>query len=120
MLQAQSWDKIKSKSYNFGTKTPSPLPDNILEKVFNKCGPYEGTSAAYYKLNLEAKFSYRTLLGKMMYAYVTCCPDIGYAITTMNKSSAKPSTLHCHYLKGIAKYLRLTKDWGIKLKHSAN
>ena len=44
---------------------------------------FEGTSAAY-KLELVAKFSYRTLLGEMMYVYVTCRPSIGYAITTIN------------------------------------
>ena len=53
-----------------------------------------------------------------MYAYVTCCPDIGYAITTMSKFSTKPSALHYHYLKQVTKYLCLTKDWGIKFKRT--
>ena len=55
----------------------------------------------------------------MMYAYVTCRPDIGYAITTMSKFLTKPSKLHYELLKGIAKYLRETKDWGIKYTRSA-
>lgn len=52
----------------------------------------------------------------MMYAYVTCRPDVGYAITMMSFST-KLSSTHYHLLKGISKNLRLTKDWGIKVKY---
>ena len=54
----------------------------------------------------------------MMYAYVTCRPDIGYAINTMSKFSTKPSKYHDEVRKGIAKYLRETKGWGIKFTRS--
>ena len=54
----------------------------------------------------------------MMYFYVTYRPDIGYTITTMNRFSTKPSKYHYEQLKGIAKYLQETKDWGIKLTQS--
>ena len=53
-----------------------------------------------------------------MYAYITCRPDIGYAITTMCKFSTKPTKYHYELLKGIAKYLRETKTWGIKYTRS--
>ena len=71
-----------------------------------------------YKLQLQAGDVNRTLLGEMMYAYVTCRPDIGYAITTMSKYLTKPSARHYEHLRGIGKYLRLTKDWGIKFKRT--
>jgi len=54
----------------------------------------------------------------MMYAYVTCRPDIGYAITTMSKFSTTPTLLHYQYLKHVAKYLQATKHWGIRYKRS--
>ena len=53
-----------------------------------------------------------------MYCYVTCRPDIGYAIVTMSKFSSKPLKLHYRYLKSIAKYLRNTKHWGIRFKRT--
>ena len=37
----------------------------------------------------------------------------------MSNFSTKPSAIHYYYLKGIAKYLCLTKDWGIKFKRTA-
>ena len=55
----------------------------------------------------------------MMYRYVICRTDIGYAITTISKLSTKPSAKHYDYLRGIAKYLCLAKDWGIKFKYTA-
>ena len=107
MLRAHGWNNQKKKlSTNL-----SPLPDACLKTIYKECGPDEGTVDAF-KLELSQGFAYRTLLGEMMYAYVTCRPDIGYAITTMSKFSTKPSKYHYELLKGIAKYLRETKQRG--------
>ena len=54
----------------------------------------------------------------MMYAYVTCRPDIGYAITIIYKFSTKPAAKHYELLRGIGKYLRLTKDWSNKFERT--
>jgi hypothetical protein len=53
-----------------------------------------------------------------MYVYITCHPDIGYAITSLSKfsSAPSPSPSHCKLLKGVAKYLRTTMHWGIQYK----
>ena len=58
------------------------------------------------------KFSYRSLLGELMYAYVTCRPDIGYAITTLSKFSHCPADYHFRMLKKVTRYLHRTKSWG--------
>ena len=49
-----------------------------------------------------------------MYMYITCRPDIGYAITTLSKFSSEPSAFHYRLLCGVAKYLRSTITWGIR------
>jgi hypothetical protein len=51
-----------------------------------------------------------------MYVYITCQPDIGYAITSLSKFSSAPSPFHYKLLKGVAKYLRSTMHWGIRYK----
>ena len=58
-------------------------------------------------------FAYRTLLGELLYAYVTCRPDIGYATILLSKFSTCPHDAHFTMLKKVAKYLRATKDWAI-------
>ena len=65
-------------------------------------------------------FGYLTLLGEMMYAYVTCCPGIGYAITTMSKFLTKPSQAYYELSEGIAQYLCEKRYWGIKYKFSVD
>jgi len=40
-----------------------------------------------------AGFEYRTLLGELLYAYITCRPDIGYAITPLSKFASSQPTV---------------------------
>ena len=54
--------------------------------------PLESTTG-YVILEKKKEFNYRTLLGELMYAYITCCPDIGYAVTTLSK--------FCRHLQNI-------------------
>ena len=49
-----------------------------------------------------------------MFAYVSCRPDIGYAVTTLSKFSTCPTQLHYKYLQGIVTFLQHTKHWGIR------
>ena len=88
-----------------------------LKIISQECGPDEGTIDAF-KVELSQGFGYCTLLGEMIYMYIVCRPNIGYAITTKSKFSTQPSTSHYKLLKGIVKYLGETKDWGIKYKQS--
>ena len=48
-----------------------------------------------------------------MHAYVTCRPDIGYAIITLSKFSSEPSDFHFSMLKKVAFYLRRTRKWSV-------
>ena len=48
-----------------------------------------------------------------MYVYMTCRPDIGYAMTTLSTFSVKPSEYHYGLLKQIALYLRNNAYWVI-------
>ena len=55
-----------------------------------------------------------------MYAYITCRPDIGYAITTLLKFSSAPSAYHYRLLKGAAKYLRSTIHYGVRFRRKSS
>ena len=84
----------------------------MLTDLYEAAGADEG-SKAHADLQAECGFSYRTLLGELLYAYVTCRPDIGYAVITLSKFASKPAKLHFTALKNVARYLRGTRDWGI-------
>ena len=119
MLWANGWDTQSNSSFPWASgKISSPLSSEAIHKVFKENGPDEGTATAC-ALELKPSFGYWTLRGEIMYAYVNCCPDIGSTVTTMSKFYTMPYTLHYSYLKSIAKYLCLIKDWGIKYKRTA-
>ena len=44
------------------------------------------------------------------YAYVTCRPNIGYAVVTLSKFASAPHSSHYTLLRKVAKYLRQTRD----------
>ena len=96
MLRAHGWNNQKKEL----SKNLSPLPDACLKNIYKEYGPDEGAVDAF-KLELSQGFGYCTLLGEMMYAYVTCRPNIGYAITTMSKFSTKPSKNHYELCKEL-------------------
>jgi hypothetical protein len=72
------------------SKPIAPIPADSIEQLFKDVGPPENT-AAHKALESIRGFSYRTLLGELMYVYITCRPDIGYAITSLSKFSSAPA-----------------------------
>jgi hypothetical protein len=95
------------------SKPTAPLSTKTLNLLQSQqSGPVEGTKE-HEELQLKSGFSYRTLLGEMMFAYVSCRPDIGYAVTLMSKYGSNPAPYHYSCLKNIARYLRTTRNWGI-------
>ena len=86
------------------SRPTSPIPERALDVIYQEHGPVEG-SKEYKDLQKQAGFAYCTLHGELLYAYVTCRPDIGFAVTTMAKFSHHPTLLHYKYLKSIATYL---------------
>ena len=90
----------------------TPMPSDCIGKIYSEMGYKEGT-AEHKVLEDKAGFAYRTLLGEIMYAYMTCRIDIGYAVTTLSKFSSTPSIYHYKLLKCLAQYLYATADWEI-------
>ena len=113
VLRTHGWDSPELRP----TSRLAPLPSDSTESLYKDVGPSEGT-VEHAALAAAQGFSYRTLLGELLYAYVTCRPDIGYAITTLSKFSIAPAPLHFSLLKGVAKYLRRTINWGITYRKS--
>ena len=113
IMTSHGW--TEEKSMQPLSKPNSPLSSETLNQIQKHEGFKEGTSD-HIKLEKKFGFSYRTLLGEMMYAYVSCRPDIGYAITLMSKYGSNPADYHYKCLKDIAKYLRTTRTWGIRFR----
>ena len=108
----------KVNKYNFEeciklSKPIAPITSGSIKQMFHDKGTPEGT-ASNQVLEISSKFDYHDVVGKFMYVYLTCRPDIGYVITTLSKFSLKPSYFHHKLLPGVAKYLWSTIIWGIR------
>ena len=94
-----------------------PIASDSIEKMYKETGPKESV-AAHKLLKNRIGFAYQTLLGKLMYAYITCRPDIGYLVTTLSKFSCALAEYHYKLLQMVAKYLQMTAHWEIRFKRS--
>ena len=67
------------------------------------------------RVALETKlgFSYRQAIGELIYALVTCRPDISFAAIKLSQYSASPALCHFEAVKDIFRFLKATKDDGI-------
>jgi len=109
LLQTHGWEAPVASAPD---KDGPPITDAIVKSLSLLDAPAEGTSG-HKTIEESAGFSYRQLLGALMYAYVVARPDIGYAICFLARFAGAPNLKHYVALKNVAKYLRHTKDWGI-------
>ncbi|KAI2489070.1 gag-polypeptide of LTR copia-type [Fragilaria crotonensis] len=71
------------------------------------------TATALMEYEDNAGFSYRSILGCVIYVYVVARIDIGFAVTLLARFSDHPVKIHFDSLRRLARYLRMTKDWGL-------
>jgi len=126
VIQTRDYIKLSCESYidrvleTHGWTTPGrPDPEKIVpihtdkvEKLMALEGPREKTPEAK-ALVAKYGFSYRNLLGELVYAYVICRTDIGFAVCFLARFSLAPHEEHYNALRHVCKYLRALKEWGI-------
>ncbi|KAI2495082.1 hypothetical protein MHU86_19437 [Fragilaria crotonensis] len=112
LLAHYGW--ASSSSRETDEKPIEPISASTTQQMFDDyaTAPHNGTDA-YCDLETAAGFSYRSVLGALIYAYVVARPDIGYAVTTLARFSDHPAKIHYDALRRVARYLRMTKTWGL-------
>ena len=71
------------------------------------------TESERIQLERQHGFSYRQGIGELIYAMITCRPDIAYAVIKLSQYSTRPAPLHFDAVKQVYKYLWQTRDKGI-------
>jgi Reverse transcriptase (RNA-dependent DNA polymerase)/GAG-pre-integrase domain len=112
LLAHYGWSAAGSRDGD--TKPIEPLANSTLQQMFSDydSAPLDGTPE-HATIEAAAGFSYRSVLGALIYAYVVARPDIGYAVTTLARFSSHPAKIHYDALRRVARYLRMTKSWGL-------
>lgn len=97
--------------------------DQLLHKFnMSQCKPAQTPMET--KLNVSknehcvGNFPYQQIIGSLMYLAVLTRPDIAYTVGFLSQFNNCYSKEHCSYVKRLLRYLKCTKDYG--LKYSAN
>ena len=83
----------ETSSYQKELETAEPLSES-------DCQSLEGTYG----------FTYRQAIGELIYALVTCRPDISYSVIKLGQYSANPASIHFDAVKQVYCYLHATMD----------
>ena len=87
---------------------PTPLPnsESFMKSFLSAVG--DNSDKAQETLEREMGIKYRNGLGELIYALVTCRPDLSYAVVKCAQSTVSPHEIHYHALRHIMKYLYTT------------
>ena len=64
-------------------------------------------------LEKEFGFKYRQGIGELLYAMVTCRPDISFPVVKLSQYSVSPARIHFEAIQKLYLYLKATKTEGI-------
>ena len=69
------------------------------------------TTAEAEHLALETSyFRYQGAIGELIWAMITCCPEISFPVIKLSQFSTHPAALHYQAVKRVFKYLAGTLD----------
>ena len=118
-LKAHGWIEAGHHEKSDDSRPTPPINDRHIKDLYRAFpGPAESTPE-HALLAERQGFGYRSVTGEILYTYVGCRLDIGYAIVTLAKFNTAPTAEHYIALKGVAKYLRRTQGWGLVYWRSA-
>jgi hypothetical protein len=90
---------------------PMPTTDTFMKNFSTTVGTDDEKELE--KLKKEFGFGYRNGIGELIYAMVTCRPDLSTTVVRCAQHSAKPSRYHFQAVRHALKYLYVTRDDGI-------
>ena len=91
--------------------TPLPTGDSFMKMFLTAVG--DPDDKAQSALASEHGLSFRAGIGELIYAMVSCRPDISYGVVKASQSSACPASTHYEAVKHMLRYLYATKSDGI-------
>ena len=101
------------RQFDVPVNRPTPLPSRptFIKSFLAATGDTD--QAKQSALEKSMSFKYRSAIGELIYALVTCRPDLSYSVVRSAQNSTAPHEIHYHGVRHILKYLYLTRDDGI-------
>lgn len=123
ILQTREGIKIYCSTYltnlsavhGWDTTSKKPLepihPDAVKLLESSKGPPIDSPEGK--ELAQRNALNYRGVVGEIVYAYILCCPDFGYAVTLLSRFNTCPAQCHYDAAKRCLKSLLRSPDEGI-------
>lgn len=108
MLTNHQWLDTKTLP---NVPTPLPADSQYITQLEQATPP--NTRHEQQQLQATMGFSYRQVVGEILYPMVKCRPDITFHITKLSQYSANPAQIHYEALRHICHYLAATYKDGI-------
>ena len=106
--KGHGWENLQ---HSTTTATPMLYDSKYIHELENTRGPIEVDEQK--NLAQKMKFSYKQSIGELLFAAITCRPDIMYAVINLSQYSNAPAEIHFLAVKNIFRYLRATIDDGL-------
>ena len=106
---------LKNKKFDLTITANKPTPmtsDNEMIRLLDtSSGP--DNEADRLRLEEEMGFKYRAATGELLFAMVTCRPDISNAVIKLTQFNTKPAKCHYEAVKRVYQYLNATMHYGL-------
>jgi deoxyuridine 5'-triphosphate nucleotidohydrolase len=109
IIQEHQWMIDETKISNI----PIPMADDRkhIENIEKALAP--ANAKERIQLQLRMNFNYRQAIGELIYAMVTCRPDISFPLIKLSQYSQNPAEIHYKAVIQIFRYLHATIDDGL-------
>ena len=108
IFKNHSWLQTEKLAATF----PIPMKnDSAYLHTIETAEPMTDTDRTEYEHTLG--ITYREAIGELIYALVTCLPDISFVTIKLSQYSASPARIHYDAVKDIYQYLAASKEDGI-------
>ena len=112
---------LKNKSFDLKATQNKPTPmtsdADLIRKLDTSVGP--SNDADKLALQEEMGFKYRNATGELLFAMVTCRPDISNAVIKLTQFNANPARCHYEAVIRVYQYLNATKSCGLTFWRTA-
>ena len=106
---------MASKSFDLTTTQNKPIPMPSSPEFIRQMDSSIGPATDKEKQTLEKRmgFKYRAATGELLFAMVTCRPDISNAVIKLTQFNANPAECHYNAVIQVFQYLNATKRDGL-------
>ncbi|EJK69950.1 hypothetical protein THAOC_08742 [Thalassiosira oceanica] len=106
-------EPVNLRVHDIRDNRPTPLPSrgDFERKFIQATGDPDPRTQR--ELASKMGFNYRGAVGELIYAMVTCRPDLSYGVVRASQANSCPAEIHYQGVKHMLKYLSHTKSDGI-------